>query len=364
MGAHHYFTSDVIILGIYSGRLTHMTLKLLKNEKCVPGLSLHAVNVQLESELPDLTPQNHKRFKEILWQIIFSNVYTSGERRLHYLLRNALGEWEQRRFPDVLRPIMTHPVGWMQPQEALGVAEAPSQTGCARVLRSVVHHAHAGSRPVASSSSFAAAPEAAQAFSFVQLAPTLLLCLGFWMREKASSQRNPCFLREHRLLSSGADNEGTWIFIQSLPPPAGGAGQRRVMALLHISMGTFKTVARHRWRAGGGWRNRMSRVQPRWGRKLKKRFPVSPVDSSEGKCVYEDEMLGLCRWINSGVKSTHLLTNWTSCFTFCWHQSTCLSTAPTWPVLLPWGCRPNGSFSVSREKMTDEKEFVLPAQTK
>lgn len=66
MGAHHYFTSDVIILGVYSGRLTHMTLKVLKSEKCVPSLSSYAVNVQLESELPDLTPQNHKRFKEIL----------------------------------------------------------------------------------------------------------------------------------------------------------------------------------------------------------------------------------------------------------------------------------------------------------
>lgn len=66
MGARHYFTSSVIILGIYSGRLTHMTLKLLKSEKCVPRLSFYAVNVQLESELPDLTLRNHKCFKEIL----------------------------------------------------------------------------------------------------------------------------------------------------------------------------------------------------------------------------------------------------------------------------------------------------------
>lgn len=43
-----------------------MTLKPLKSEKCVAGWSLYAVNVQLESEVPDLTPQNHERFKEIL----------------------------------------------------------------------------------------------------------------------------------------------------------------------------------------------------------------------------------------------------------------------------------------------------------
>lgn len=86
-----------------------------------------------------------------------------------------------------------------------------------------------------------------------------------------------------------------------------------------------------------------------------------------GKCVYKDEMLGFCRWINSGDKSPHFLTNWNSCFYFLLtrkHSPLYCPHLASPPALrlqsrqLPGSCLPassaanetNGCFSGSQRK--------------